>query len=495
MIRPIRTFFPAFLAALALAVLAAPSGAQSAKSLEARIQSFEHGIVPAVVYQGDDTGTLSVTDRMDEYGIPGLSIAVIENGEILFAQGYGVTDFETKTPVTPDTLFLAGSISKPVAATGALRLVQEGKLALDLDVNQVLKAWKVPPSDELGSEKITLRHLLTHTAGLTVHGFGGYNREAAVPTVVQILNGEEPANSAPVVVDLEPGTEWRYSGGGYTVMQLMVEETAGQPFEDYLKKTVLEPFGMNDSTFSNPLPEAWHSRAAAGYYPGKRRVKGDWHTYPEMAAAGLWTTASDLARFAIGIQGAAAGTSDAVLNQGTATAMLQKVSEHNWGLGPSLSGDGESRRFGHGGRDEGFDAQLTAYVSGGRGAALLINANDNNGFTGEVMEAIARAFDWPDYPRTVQRTAVRLPKDVMKRYTATYEVEGEDLTLRVYAWKDALWVSSGAGSRLGLVSEGKPNEFFVPGVGAVTFEEDEDGEIAALHYEFGGSKGVGKRKN
>jgi len=279
----------------ALELVAEPSVAP-----DPRIAQVENGLLPRFVERSRAGQPIGLLERMAELGIPGLSVAVIDGRELAWARGYGVLDLESKREVTPESLFLAGSISKPVAATAALRLVQEGKLTLDGDVNRWLRSWRLPSSAAFGDEVVTLRRLLTHTAGLTVHGFPGYAR-TEIPTVPQVLDGEAPANTAAVRVDLTPGTEWRYSGGGYTVMQLLLADVSGRPFEELVADSVLGPFGMASSTYQNPLPADFHQLAATGHHPGQRPVAGGWHVYPEMAAAGLWTTASDLARFAIGI--------------------------------------------------------------------------------------------------------------------------------------------------------------------------------------------------
>lgn len=466
---------------------------QTVEGASERVERFEHGLLPPIVEKGEKGRSLTLLERMDELGIPGLSVAVIDHGEIVAARGYGVLDLVSKRPVTPQTLFLAGSISKPVAATAALRLVQDGALTLDGDVNQWLRSWQVPPSDALGENVVTLRALLTHTAGLTVHGFPGYARTAEVPSVPQILDGESPANTAEVRVDLEPGTTWRYSGGGYTVMQLLVADVTAKPFEQYAAKTVLVPFGMSASSFENPLSTSRHPLAATGYYPEQRKVKGDWHIYPEMAAAGLWTTSSDLARFAIGIQQAAAGTSSAVLNQDTAQAML---TEHlgSWGLGPSLSGEGATRRFGHGGRDQGFDAHLTAFVEQGRGAALMINTNDNNGFLGEVVASIARSWDWPGFPETEQKEYVVLPEEKLREYVGTYVRDDGEGEAKLFLWKNKLWFSTQLGMRLELLAEDEADRFFHSGGGTLAFERNEEGQATELRFDVFGQSGVARRK-
>jgi CubicO group peptidase (beta-lactamase class C family) len=363
--------------------------------------------------------------QMQKYEVPGLSLAIIQDGKIVKAQGYGVTDKQSKTPVTTTTLFQAGSISKSVAAVGALRLVEQGKLVLDENVNNRLKTWKVPDNKFTRESKVTLRGILSHTAGLTVHGFPGYAVTEKAPSLVEILDGKKPSNTPAIRVDTVPGTTWRYSGGGYTIMQQLMLDMTGKSFPELLQESVLTPFGMTNSTFEQPLPSDKASKTASGYYSDEKLVPGRWHIYPEMAAAGLWTTASDLATFAIGIQQSLAGKSNPVISQ-TMTRQMLTEQKNADGLGVFLEGKGDSARFSHGGRDEGFDATLVAYEKTGQGAAIMINANNNTRVLSRIVEAIAKEYKWPEYPTQPTYQAIedkeplvtKLLKNVMTGLTA-----------------------------------------------------------------------------
>ncbi|HWY76997.1 MAG TPA: serine hydrolase domain-containing protein [Verrucomicrobiae bacterium] len=336
-----------------------------------------------------------VTSQMKEHGIIGLSLAIIENGKLDKVKGYGFTDKSGNVQVTASTLFQAGSISKSVAAVGALHLVEEGKLSLDEDVNRKLISWKVPENEFTKDKKVTLRGILSHSAGLTVHGFPGYAVYAPMPTLVQVLDGTKPANTSPIRVDIVPGSKWRYSGGGYTVMQQMMIDVTGKPFPEFMQATVLKPFGMDSSTYEQPLPKSLSTNTAAGYHPGGVPVFGRWHVYPEMAAAGLWTTASDLARFAIAIEQTLADKTNTVISQSMVRQILTPQMADD-GLGVFLAGKGKTLRFFHDGRDDGFDASMTAFAETGQGAVIMIDANDNVGAIKRIMAAIAKQYDWPE---------------------------------------------------------------------------------------------------
>ena len=296
--------------------------------------------------------------------------------------------------------------------TPALKLVEAGRLDLDADVNSYLKGWKVPGNAFTADKKVTLRGLLSHTAGLTVHGFPGYAKGEAVPGLTQILDSVRPANSSAIRVDTVPGSKWRYSGGGYVVMQKLLEDVTGKKFDTLARESVLSPLGMTRSTFSQPLPPAMRKDAATPYDVNGAAVTGGAHIYPEMAAVGLWSTASDLARYAIGVQ---TGT---VLNTATTAAMLKRGGPGKWGLGPELGGSEASPWFGHGGVDEGFVANLTAY-NDGDGVAIMTNGMGGMRLAMDIRASIAREYGWPDFaPR--ERAAVAVAADVAGRHAGAY---------------------------------------------------------------------------
>jgi len=286
---------------------------------EARLKRVEQGLLPAVLIKGDQSW--SIAERMKFHKVPGLSIAVIKDFKIDWARAYGVKDIETNEPVTTETIFQAGSISKSVNAMVAMKKVEQGKLSLDEPINNKLVTWKLPENEFTKTKKVTLRHLLSHTAGTTVHGFPGYAVTKTVPTVVQVLDGTAPANTAAVRVDFEPGSKFRYSGGGTTISQLAITDIEKKPYPQIAKETVLDPLQMKNSTYSNPLPEDWRKQAASGHKQDGGVVPGKIHVYPEMAAAGLWTTPTDLAKFGIETQLSLAGKSNKVLTKESVDAM------------------------------------------------------------------------------------------------------------------------------------------------------------------------------
>lgn len=351
----------------------------------------ETNLLPAVMEAG--ARPLTLADRMKAYGVPGISVAVIHNGKLDWARGWGVRHSEDCKPVTTETVFQAASISKAVTAALALRLVEQGRLTLDKDINLALRSWKLPTSAASNQQPVTLRHLLSHTAGLNLHGFPGYRAGSAFPTPVQILDGRPPANTEAVRSILPVGAEWRYSGGGYVVAQVALEDVTGRSFADLAEREIFRPLGMRHSAYAQPLSGPIGRNAASGHHEGKV-IPGAHHVYPELAPAGLWTSAGDLALFLLDIQKSASGKRGTLLSPSMVKAMLSPV-KGEWGLGPALSGAGTSRRFGHDGVNEGFQSTMAAYVDKGEGIVVLTNGAGKR-LADEIVRAVATDYGWTE---------------------------------------------------------------------------------------------------
>ncbi|MEM8488654.1 MAG: serine hydrolase domain-containing protein [Bacteroidota bacterium] len=378
---------------------------------------MEDSLYPSLVVAGKAPETHTLAARMAEFNVPGLSIAVVENGRIAWAKGYGFSDAEAGTPVTTSTLFQAASISKPVAALAALQMVDEGKLSLDGNVNEALQSWSVPEHEFAATEQVTLRRLLNHTAGTTVWGFPGYVADEDVPSTVGVLAGD--GNTDPIELFKTPGESWQYSGGGYTVAQLLMEEAAGETFPALMQSRVLGPLEMSESTFQQPLPAALHANAAAGYRHDGDRVVGKWHTYPEMAAAGLWTTPSDLAAFVVAMQSAFAGEEGSVLS-GETTAQMMKAGMNNQGLGPAISEDGDW--FMHGGANEGFRCFMLGSLEGGNGLIMMTNGDNGGALVDEVKVTIGRLYGW-DALVPAEKVVAAIGSEAFEAVAGTYRFD------------------------------------------------------------------------
>lgn len=409
---------------IALCILAGYAAVSLAAADAPKIERVENGLRGPIAIKGQPVAAMKIAERMKFYHVPGVSVAVIDRGKVQWARGYGVTSAEGGTPVTPQTLFQAASISKHVAALVALHLVDLGKLSLDDDVNVKLRSWKVPENEFTKTEKVTLRRLLNHSAGMTVHGFPGYAADAPVPTLIEILDGKPPANTPAIRVDVTPGTLWRYSGGGYEVMQqLVLDVSGGKTFPQLEREYVLDPLHMTRSTYEQPLPAKLQADAATAHDRNGRPIPGKYHTYPEMAAAGLWTTPSDLAKVVIELE-----TGGHVLKPATQREMLTKVLG-NYGLGLSLAETGGQKSFSHGGANEGFRCEMFGYLTGGRGAVVMTNGDRGDPLAQEVMRSIAIEYGWPDY-LPEEKSIAPVSEAILGSYAGAYHLkDGPTVTI------------------------------------------------------------------
>lgn len=402
-------------------LLAGMASAGAATSDE--IARIERGLRQPVMLAGQPA-TRTLADEMRRLNVPGVSIAVIRGGKIAWAQGYGVTHADGPA-VSAATLFQAASISKPVTAMATLRLAQEGKLDLDADVNTILTSWKLRPATS-GGASTSLCQLLSHTGGTSVSGFPGYAAGKPVPTLLQVLDGAPPANTKPVRAEAAPGSAFRYSGGGYSIVQQALIDRARQSFGALLADSVLKPIGMKDSSFVQPLPAALLARAALPHDGSGKPYAGGPYTYPELAAAGLWTTPTDLARFAIDLQRSAGG-GKGVLAPAMARTMLQPV-KNRYGLGVELEGEHGAPSFAHGGSNMGYQNTLFAYAAtkanaGGDGVVVMTNGANGGPLAASIVLAIAAEYKWPGkQPRL--RTAVALPLPDQERLAGRYIATG-----------------------------------------------------------------------
>jgi len=327
------------------------------------IKRVETGLTNQVHIEGDSTW--SIEERMKHYGIPGVSIAVIHNGKVAWAKGYGVLDKESKAPVTDKTLFQVSTIGMSLTAYAALRLVDQNKVTLNKDINSYLKSWKLPDSEFTKEKKVTLKNLLSHSAGINVHAFQGYSAGEPVPTLLEILNGAAPANSNPVIVDKAINENLWISAGGYTIVQQMMMDIEGKKFPDLMNELVLQPLEMNNSRFGQSLSTAQLKTAATGYLRDGSMVKGKRHIYPELASNGLWTTAEDLAKFVIDIQQILKDESNKGLSKDMAELMLTPSSKNRYGkygLGFLVYDKKDEVYFEHHGWSTGFYSRIRWYM-------------------------------------------------------------------------------------------------------------------------------------
>ena len=398
---------------------------------EARIKRVENGLLQAATIKGQTAATMRLADRMEHYNVPGVSIAFFEHGKIVWTKTYGLADLVgNKKPVTAETLFQAASISKPLTALASLRLVRQGRLSLDEDVNLKLRTWKVPENEFTKNEKVTVRRILSHTAGLSVHGFHGYALGDPLPTITQLLDGQKPANNEPIRVQAVPGSAWDYSGGGYTVLQLLLCDVTGKTFPELLDELVLRPVGMAHSTFEQPLPKDLLAAAAVGYDSDEVPIKGGSYMIPQMAAGGLWTTPSDLARLAIEVQAEYEGRSEKILSHELARQMLAREKD-DWGLGFGLESPGHKRRLGHTGSNDGFRSDVEAYLDDpGQGVVIMSNADQGAMLNDEILRSVASEYGWTDF-HPQEHVLASVAVSTLASYTGVYELGGIKHTVRL----------------------------------------------------------------
>ncbi|ASW73992.1 hypothetical protein CJF12_06580 [Chryseobacterium piperi] len=404
---------------LLFGIMGNPAFAQTDAQLKKEIEKVESGLVPPVRFQGEPTWTLE--SRMKYYNVPAVSIAVIKNSKVIWSKAYGLTDVETKIPATPQTLFQVASMSKPVSAYAALKEVELGKIDPDADINSYLKLWKIPENEFTKEKKVTLKNIVSHTAGLTVGGFPGYEPGQPLPTLIQLLNGQSPANTPAIFVDKVPGKSFRYSGGGYCVMQQMLIDIEGKDFATIMNEKVLTPLGMKNSTFVQPLSEAKASLAATAYAENGTKVPGRYHTYPEQAPAGLWTTAEDYAKFVIDIQNTLSGKSHTIISQKMAEEFTSPFIEPFIGLGIFVANKNGQVYFHHGGWNEGFSSDFSGSKTSGDGIVVLTNTNKPE-FINEVVRSVATVYQWPNFMNPVDKILPLAQKD-LNSYTGRYKFD------------------------------------------------------------------------
>ncbi|HEV3052317.1 MAG TPA: serine hydrolase domain-containing protein [Longimicrobium sp.] len=478
---------------LAALALAAPAAAQDT-ALAGRIRRVERGLLLPVAVAGQAVQGRPIAERMGATNTPAVSIAVINGGRIEWARAYGVLQAGGSAAADTGSLFQAGSISKPVAALGALLLAEGGAVTLDADVNTFLRSWRVPENAFTAREKVTLRRLVSHGAGLTVRGFPGYAADAPVPTTVQVLDGQPPANTAPVRVDTFPGAILRYSGGGFTVMQQLVMDVTGRPFAEYMRQAVLRPLGMTSSDFDYRVAADRVPRIALGHDQRGRPVEGGWHRYPEMAAAGLWATPSDLARFALAVHHASRGAESGPISPALARQMLTLQNGENgtgFGLGLQLNGIGTPAAwFGHGGDTRGYQALMVLFPGTGQGAVVMTNSEAGGALLQEVMRAVSREYGWPAF-HPVEKTAVARDPAALRELPGRYQgvLEGEPLFYTVEAKEGGLSIhaSNWPAPRVLFPASTTEMRFFIRETEReYVFERDASGRVTHLRATGGG---------
>jgi CubicO group peptidase (beta-lactamase class C family) len=464
-----------------------------AASASAAPRAFENGLRRAIAVQGQEQARFTLAQRMAHYRVPGTSVAVIDRCRIVDARGFGT--FAGGGPkVTPHSLFQAGSISKSVSAVAALRLVDQRKLQLDSDVRPLVKGWALEDSPQLAASLVTLRRLLNHTAGLNEVGGKGYERGAPLPTLTEILNGVPPANTPPIHVEKVPGSEWGYSSGGYYVAQALMTDVTGEPFPILAKRLVLSPAGMHASTFAQPLAASRSRLAATAVGPDGSPMAGGWRVNPELAAGGLWTTPTDLARFLITLTRDLRGENHRLLSRARASELMAPGLK-NWGLGVELGSPDGPRRIGHTGHNVGYVSEYIMYPDTCQGAVVMTNADQGGWLVTEILRAIGDAYGWPEArPSPVQAT-VRLTDVIAQRFVGSYRLRdfpAEGFTISRKPDGGLYWARNGYVGR-DLLPEHAGRLFSPDSRMTLDAVGPADAKAATLELSFGGGKNIAER--
>jgi CubicO group peptidase (beta-lactamase class C family) len=452
---------------------------QRSQEVENRIKQVETNLVGVIQLEGQKKW--NITERMAFYKVPGLSIAVVRDYKIEWAKGYGWADAAEKREVTSETLFQAASISKSLNGVGILKLVQENKLDLKTDINNYLKSWKFPYDSLSKNKKITLSNLLSHTAGLSVHGFRGYAKGEAVPAIGQILNGEAPANNAPIRSQFAPDLRVQYSGGGTTISQLIVMDITGMPYDQYMKKNVLTPMGMTSSFYGQPgASDKISAIIATGHQENGTEVPGKYHVYPEQAAASLWTNPTELSRYIIETQLSLQGKSSKVLSQASTKTRLTPYKDAA-ALGVFIDTKGKDKYFQHGGANEGFRSQYFGSLENGNGVVVMVNS-DNGGIMGEIINSVASVYQWKDFYKADVKKITQLSQEQLKAFEGYYQGKGNPNNyLKFTAKEDQLLLTQVWDGRQILFSPESDVDFFCKDFPfPLKFTKDKNGTVTEV---------------
>jgi len=459
-------------------------GSKLAENPEAQL--LQMGLTQPLRISGQEIDFQSLKQRQEHYNVPGVSVAFMRNGQVVWTLQSGVKDVSSNLPLDENTVFQAGSISKPAFASVLMKYRQDNVLDLDADVNSLLKTWQLPQHEWTGLEEVSLRRLLSHSAGTTVHGFPGYASGKDVPTLHQVLNGAEPANTSAVTVDIQPGTRMRYSGGGTTLAQLTLQDVSGEQLPSMAERLLFSPLGMSRSSFKQPISSDLIHNMATPYESDGPPVKGGAHTYATLAAAGMWSTPTDMLKMASAVRSAYLGTKTGWISNATAVEILKTNAptdkSPNVGIGffINMSDEDEILGFGHGGADEGFMSQLYLELHSGNGYAIMTNGNNGGKLIGEleirINEVLGVGYSQPEI-----KTIVDIKKKKLSEYLGTYSVtQPIQVEITLAASENGFLLTASPYVENEMHWHQGEEEFFAMDGSKVTFERDESGAITTI---------------
>jgi len=465
---------------------------ENEQAIYEKILRIENGLLPASIIAGEPGKAFSINDRMQYFDVPGLSIAVIKDNKIEWAKSYGVKEKGTSDSVTLNTMFQAASMSKPITAMIALKLEEEKKINLKQDINQQLKTWQLPENEFTKQKAVTPELLMLHLGGLNVPSFPGYSISDSIPDVTDILDGISPSNTEAVRALMVPNTKWSYSGGGYTVLQLLMEDVTGTSFPKLMKDYLFGPLQLRNSTFEHNLPEKQQKLIAKAYKEDGEMVDGGYHIYPEKAAAGLWTTPMDYANIIIELEKSYLWESDKIISPETSHKMLKRY-KGDMAMGIVLKNNGDSIALAYGGWNEGYICDVYSYLKSGNGVVIMTNSNNGYMLIQEIYRSLAIEYGWPDFkPATIKTIDVSSP--VLSKYAGTFKAlleENKELTFDLVQKNDGLYlIDNNKSYKLYPISE---VEFLIPDQGWRFKFPDKDIIPDSVEYVIRFNSGIGKR--
>jgi CubicO group peptidase (beta-lactamase class C family) len=386
-----------------------------------QFRKVKEGLLPPLPVKGERTWALS--ERMKYYNVPGVSIAVIDQFRIAWARGFGIADRSSGAPVTTETLFQASSMSKTITAAAAMRLAEKGVLNLDAPVESQLKSWKLPVSES--KKPITLRMLLSHRAGLNVPGFPGFEQGEALPTILEQFDGIGASNTQPLRVVMEPGTKFRYSGGGYLLAQQIMMDVTGTPFDEIIRKEILEPLGMKHSYYNHPPSADQLKFVAAGHDENGDVIAGKFRIHTDLAASGLWTSPSDYALFIIALQNSIKGNPNSSLTSASAKTMIT-AENGPMGIGVFASPRKNVNYIVHPGNNWGFYSIYFAHPQKGYGVVVFTNHDNGSALVNEIVRAVAHEYNWQNFlPLFLNRTYPSI--EDLESCVGRYKISADDV--------------------------------------------------------------------
>jgi len=398
--------------------------ATPAKNQKAQL---ENGIRGKVKFLEEPENFSSIANTMKESKIPALSLAVINEGEVEWSETYQNADFLGEQPLDSTSVFQAASLSKPVTFLAALRMYAAGEIALDTNIQVYLKDYQLPQGKQTPENPVTFRNIFSHTSGISPGGYQGYARDLPMPSDISILRGEEGANTPAIKVVTPPNEVLRYSGGAYTLAELALQDYFAADFSGIMQKWILEPVGMEHSTFTQPFPVADSNKVAKGYTYAGKRVEGAWRNHPEQAAAGLWSNASDMAKILVEVYRAYQGK-ESVFSKADIEAILSHERDnHVYGFFVERSEDDIA--ITHYGGNAGYRTGMTISLTSGKGLVYLTNS-DNGGLLGNtLLLSAAQVYGWKHFTQEkVHRSEVS--SEVLRGLVGEYKWNKEvDLSI------------------------------------------------------------------